>query len=156
MLGLSSQHRLLREFKELHSNPLSNILACPFSAKNLSHWNARLKGPPNTPYQGGTFYLTIKFPSNYPIAPPYIQFNTKIYHCNINSKGRVCTDLLENWRSETSVSQLLLEVYFVLIECNPHSPLVQEFSDLYLQDKKAYQSNAKDWTITFAGDYSEK
>ena len=150
MLSTAAQHRLLQEFRAIQSDPLFNILACPFSAKNLSHWNVRLNGPPDTPYQGGTFYLIIKFPFTYPSTPPNVKFNTKIYHCNVNSRGKICTDLLENWRVATSVAQILLEVYCVLIECNPNDPLVQEFADLYMTNRQLYESHARDWTFKFA------
>ena len=150
MLNTESQHRLLQEFRAILSDPIVNILACPFSAKDLSHWNVRLNGPPDTPYQGGIFYLTIEFPLTYPLTPPHVKFNTKIYHCNVNSKGRVCTDLLENWLPSTSVTQIIFEVYCVLIECNPSDPLVQEFADLYMTNKQLYDTHAINWTLQFA------
>lgn len=150
MLNPTAQLRLLHEFIAIQSDPLANISACPFSAKNLSHWNVKINGPPDTPYQGGTFFLTVIFPKTYPMIPPRVTFNTKIFHCNINSLGRICTLLLENWKSNTSITQILLEIYCVLIECNPSEPLVQDFADLYTTNKSAYDTCAKDWTIKYA------
>ena len=150
MLGPTAQHRLLQEFRAMQSDPIVNILASPFSAKNLSNWSVRLNGPPDTPYQGGTFFLTIKFPLTYPLTPPLVNFNTKIYHCNVNSRGRVCIGLLENWNIRTSVAQIMLEVYCVLMECNPSDPLVQEFADLYMTDRQLYDTHARNWTLKFA------
>ena len=51
-------------------------------------------GPPDSPFQGGVFFLTIHFPTDYPFKPPKVAFTTKIYHPNINSNGSICLDIL--------------------------------------------------------------
>ncbi|CAG8975475.1 hypothetical protein HYALB_00004791 [Hymenoscyphus albidus] len=44
-----------------------------------------IEGPQNTPYEGGIFWITLKFPEEYPYEPPVVTFLTSIYHPNINT-----------------------------------------------------------------------
>jgi len=67
--------RLGREFKGLQENPPPYIVAHP-SETNILEWHYILTGPPETPYEGGQFWGTLTFPSNYPYAPPAIRMHT--------------------------------------------------------------------------------
>jgi ubiquitin-conjugating enzyme E2 J2 len=39
-------------------------------------WHYILTGPPNTPYEGGQYWGSLMFPSDYPFAPPAIRMHT--------------------------------------------------------------------------------
>lgn len=45
-----------------------------------------LQAPKDTPYEGGTFELTISVPEQYPLVPPSVRFRTKIFHPNFHFK----------------------------------------------------------------------
>lgn len=53
---------------------------------SLLHLKGCFNGPPDTPYQGGTFMVDIKIPDGYPFSPPLMKFDTLIYHPNISSQ----------------------------------------------------------------------
>lgn len=61
---------------------------------------------PDSPYQGGVFFLTIHFPTDYPFKPPKVAFTTRIYHPNINSNGSICLDILRSqWSPALTISK---------------------------------------------------
>lgn len=87
--------RINRELQDLGRDPPSNCSAGPVG-DDMFTWQATIMGPSDSPYQGGVFFLNIKFPVDYPFKPPRIQFQTKIYHPNINSNGGICLDILKD------------------------------------------------------------
>ncbi|CAI5966033.1 unnamed protein product, partial [Closterium sp. NIES-65] len=68
-------------------------------------------GPPDSPYAGGVFLVTIHFPPDYPFKPPKVAFRTKVFHPNINSNGSICLDILkEQWSPALTISKSVLSV----------------------------------------------
>jgi ubiquitin-conjugating enzyme E2 D/E len=90
-----SIRRIQKELLELANDPPANICAGPLNQKNLYEWQGVLIGPPESPYEGGVFFLKIVFPKEYPFKPPTLNFITKIYHPNINNEGEICLDILK-------------------------------------------------------------
>ena len=90
---------------------------------------ATIMGPPDSPYTGGVFFLNIQFPSDYPFKPPKVNFTTKIYHCNVNSNGAICLDILKDqWSPALTISKVLLSISSLLTDPNPNDPLVPEIA----------------------------
>ena len=83
--------RINKELQDLSKDPPANCSAGP-GGDDLFTWQATIMGPPDSPYQGGIFFLNINFPTDYPFKPPKVSFQTKIYHPNVNSNGSICLD----------------------------------------------------------------
>jgi len=39
-------------------------------------WRAVIRGPPDSPYEGGRFEIKIECPEDYPLSPPKVEFAT--------------------------------------------------------------------------------
>ena len=70
----------------MQSDTESNIFCEPSSGSDLSHLRASFPGPPDTPYEGGTYIVDIKIPNEYPFRPPAMSFTTKLWHPNVSSQ----------------------------------------------------------------------
>ncbi|KAJ6637283.1 Ubiquitin-conjugating enzyme E2-17 kDa [Pseudolycoriella hygida] len=118
---------------------------------HVFHWQATIMGPPDSPYQGGVFFLTIHFPTDYPFKPPKVAFTTRIYHPNINSNGSICLDILRSqWSPALTISKVLLSICSLLCDPNPDDPLVPEIARIYKTDREKYNELAREWTRKYA------
>mmetsp|Transcript_65979 Transcript_65979/g.129825 ORF Transcript_65979/g.129825 Transcript_65979/m.129825 type:complete len:148 (-) Transcript_65979:556-999(-) len=142
--------RIQRELQELGRDPPANCSAGPVG-DDLFHWQATIMGPDDSPYTGGVFFLDIHFPADYPFKPPKVSFTTRIYHCNINSNGGICLDILkEQWSPALTVSKVLLSICSLLTDANPEDPLVPEIAQMLKNNQKQHDATAREWTSKYA------
>jgi len=141
----------MKEINDIGKNPVALCSAGPISDDDLYTWSASITGPSDCPYDGGVFFLEIKFPTDYPFKPPKVTFTTRIYHPNVNSNGSICLDLLRTqWSPALTVSKLLLSICSLLTDPNPDDPLVPDIAKLYKTDREKYNAVAKEWTRKYA------
>jgi len=142
--------RIQRELQELGRDPPANCSAGPVG-DDLFHWQATIMGPEDSPYTGGVFFLDIHFPADYPFKPPKVSFTTRIYHCNINSNGGICLDILKDqWSPALTISKVLLSVCSLLTDPNPEDPLVPEIAQLLKNNLTQHNATAREWTAKYA------
>jgi ubiquitin-conjugating enzyme E2 G2 len=82
MASTTAQRRLLQEYRALTNNPPEGITAGPVSEDDLLYWEALIQGPEGTPFEGGVFPAELKFPKDYPLAPPSMRFLGEVWHPN--------------------------------------------------------------------------
>lgn len=79
-------------------------------------WNAVIFGPHDTPFEDGTFKLTIEFTEEYPNKPPTVRFVSKMFHPNVYADGGICLDILQNrWSPTYDVSAILTSIQVSLL-----------------------------------------
>ena len=97
---MTSLRRLTKEFEALEKNPLDYCEVAPADDKMSAE--ARLQGPPGTPYAAGVWTVDLTFPENYPFKAPTVKFRTEIKHPNVKTDtGEVCPEVPRGVRDAT-------------------------------------------------------
>ena len=143
--------RLEYEKNIIENDAPCNCSAGPINIDNLFEWVGTILGPTNSPYSGGIFRLSIKFPDTYPFKPPKIKFITKILHPNINRYGSICLDILNtNWSPVLNISKVLLSICSLLTDPNVNDPLNSSIAKIYSEDRIKYNKLVRNYTLTHA------
>ncbi|KAH8256710.1 hypothetical protein KR038_011049 [Drosophila bunnanda] len=146
MLALN---RLRRELTKITQNPPEGCEVR--TTDNLFQWLALIKGPDNTPYQGGIFRILFAFPITYPFSPPYVKFVNKIFHPNVSTDGEVC-ELDDIWTPVQTVECILKSLIMLLLIPIPEEPMNPTAANMYMNNREQYDHNARMWTSQFANE----
>ena len=121
-----------------------------YSSKSLAlytdifQWQAVIFGPQQTPWEGGTFKLTMSFSKQYPNKPPKVKFTSRMFHPNVYKTGDICLDILQsNWSPIYDVSAILTSIQSLLTDPNPNSPANGEAARLYSDDRREYNRRVR-------------
>ncbi|KAL8272556.1 hypothetical protein Esti_003555 [Eimeria stiedai] len=130
--------RLIRDFRKLQSDPPYGVSGAPVQ-NDIMRWHAVIFGPEDTPWEGGTFQLELKFSNDYPNKPPHVRFLSKLFHPNVYNDGNICLDILQTqWSPIYDISAILTSIQSLLSDPNPSSPANQEAARLYAENRREY------------------
>ncbi|KAK4320247.1 hypothetical protein Pmani_008858 [Petrolisthes manimaculis] len=140
------RNRLRNELRTLRSDPPEGIQASPLDKLSL-HWQASIRGPAGSPYEGGTFFLYIQIPHSYPLCPPIVRFITKIFHPNVSRHGDIGIDSIQhNWSLALTISKVLISIQSLLTDPYTKVCMEPDIGRLYEKDKRQFECVARSWT----------
>ncbi|KAL0797799.1 hypothetical protein Bca101_052973 [Brassica carinata] len=143
-MSTPARKRLMRDFKRLQQDPPAGISGAP-QDNNIMLWNAVIFGPDDTPWDGGTFKLSLQFSEDYPNKPPTVRFVSRMFHPNIYADGSICLDILQNqWSPIYDVAAILTSIQSLLCDPNPNSPANSEAARMYSESKREYNRRVRD------------
>lgn len=77
--------RVGKEIEDIQKDKHSQIMI-ETEINDITQLRASFPGPPDTPYEGGTYVVKISIPNEYPFRPPAMKFTTKLWHPNVSSQ----------------------------------------------------------------------
>ncbi|CAM2698949.1 unnamed protein product [Rotaria socialis] len=108
MKSNSAFQRLQAEYRRLAKDPIPYLTAQPLSS-NLLEWRYVVRGPVDTPYEGGIYQGKIVFPVEYPYKPPSIYILTPNGRFKTNTS--LCLTITsfhpDSWNPSWSISSIL-------------------------------------------------
>ena len=156
-MNKSAEEILREEWDLLKKSGILSQIGCSAGPKknkgiyNMFFWNALIRGPKNSPYNGYMFKFEINFPTDYPNSPPEVICKTNIYHMNINENGEICVSSQKgNWKDAKDITTVLLSIFIIFSKPNPDSPLRRDIAQLYKSNPEEYEKKVKDHCKNFA------
>jgi peroxin-4 len=149
--------RLLRELKEArktNDQPGADIQLMTLREEDVYRWKALLKGPPETPFEGGTYEVELQIPSDYPIVPPVAKFKNKVFHPNVKfDSGEICLDILKStWSPAWTLASVCRAIQTLLSHPEADSPLNCDAGNMIRAgDADAFNAMARYYAIEHAG-----
>ncbi|KAL6199680.1 hypothetical protein ACLB2K_029463 [Fragaria x ananassa] len=123
--------RLQSELMALMMGGDSGISAFP-EEDNIFCWKGTINGSKDTVFEGTQYRLLLSFPNDYPFKPPKVKFETFCFHPNVDVRGHICLDILQDkWSSAYDVRTILLSIQSLLGEPNTSSPLNPQAAQLW-------------------------
>lgn len=155
-MALLSQVVLQKEYIELTGSAAQSSNVEAFQVRkvdqDLYHWRASVKGPPNTPYEGGNYELDINVPDRYPYYAPSVHFLTRIWHPNVDpSSGSIMLDVLDDgWKKDMNVRTVLQCIVKMMKTPDLKTPAHFIVADQFKTNPETFKKIATFWTDYFA------
>ena len=154
--------RIIEEYEEFNKNRCSSVATGIYmpDKNNIYEWEASFYGPKDTSYKGGLFFLSIKFPIDYPEHGPEICFKTPIYHINVNPiksnlpgaepLGHISISTLKLWKPKYRMREVLPNIFALFYMVNPESAYGLERVDEFRDNRCLYENKIKYFTKKYA------
>ncbi|KZZ89858.1 ubiquitin-conjugating enzyme E2 15 [Ascosphaera apis ARSEF 7405] len=150
---------LAKQLKQMQNDKDLPGISCGLvNDDNVFEWEVMLMLSDDMKYYGGGFFKArLSFPSEYPLLPPKMKFETPIFHPNVYPSGEVCISILhapgedrwgyesaaERWSPVQTPETILISVISMLGSPNDESPANVEAAKLLREDEKAFKRRVR-------------
>ncbi|OQV18744.1 Ubiquitin-conjugating enzyme E2 Z [Hypsibius exemplaris] len=117
--------RIARDLHSLYTDPIPGIMVHA-NENDVTRMQCLIKGPADTPYEGGFFQFYLRCPPDYPISNPRVKLlttggGTVRFNPNLYANGKVCLSLLGTWSGPQwspalNISSLLLSIQSLMCD----------------------------------------
>ncbi|KIV76960.1 hypothetical protein PV11_08804 [Exophiala sideris] len=144
--------RITKDLADIRADTASQIFAETIG-DNITNLRGSFKGPSGTPYEGGTYEVSITIPNEYPFKPPVMRFITKVWHPNISSQtGAICLDTLSTgWSPVLTIKSAMISLQSLLSSPEPKDPQDAVVAQQMIKNPKEFERAAKEWAVKYAG-----
>jgi ubiquitin-protein ligase len=133
--------RMNKELIEFQKNPIPGITVKTTDEVNVL--DLFIKGPSSSPYEGGVFRFSLRFPRGYPFSPPIVCCMTQIFHCNMDLGILICHESLSaNWSPVMHFTHMILQIQCLFQEPDVDCADNSEAADLYISNREEYNRRA--------------
>ncbi|CAO2624218.1 Ubiquitin-conjugating enzyme E2 L3 [Lemmus lemmus] len=125
-----ARRRLMKKLEEIHKCGMKKFSNIQVDEANLFTWLGLIV-PDSPPYDKGAFRVEINFSAE-------ITFKIKIYHPNIDEKGRVYLLVIsaENRKPVIKTDQVIQSLIALVNDPQPEHPLRADLAEEYSKDRK--------------------
>jgi ubiquitin-protein ligase len=151
-MNAATIERIKNEYIDIENDPLTDI-GCDVYIEddnNIQHWIGMFQGPEDSPYNRAFLYFTIDFDDNFPKTKPEVKFCYKDkYHLNVNpDDGHAYIRILNEWKPNTKIRQVLYAIFTILYDQNPKSrksSYNSVMASLYEKNREEFNQNVREW-----------
>lgn len=144
---MAASRRRVKELEEIRKRGLKHFCNIQVDDADVLTWQG-LVVPDSLPYEQGAFRVEISFSAEYPFKPPKATFKTKIYHPNVDEKGRVCLPAIcaDSWKPATDTQQAIQALEALVNDPQPEHPLRADLAEEDARDRAQFRAKAEEFT----------
>lgn len=139
------------DLAKLRKQPIMNCTIKPLEESGPFDWQISIDGPESSYYGNATYLISYTIDNNYPTSVPKIQFDTKIYHPNIDIYGNITIDWETQKVGTTLDIKIVLEkIKDLLIKPDEEKTISHEILKKLQNRVEDYKQNVRSFIEKYA------
>ena len=125
-----TQRQIKKHYKQLLDEPVEHAIVN--LTADYKVWNVIIDTSSNEffPYNGGKFWVEIKFRDGFPMEKPYIKMITPIYHINITQLGVILIPIfyVYGWSPTFRTRDVIQQIVQLLMKSNAENATLTDYA----------------------------